>query len=164
MNIGHKITFGFSLVVVCLILFLGVMLLSTEIVIEKVPRPNRTYLGIVFILYSIYRGYRANKQFKQMKNGACLVDIGRGGVVNQRALLDALQDHRLGGAALDVFAEEPLPADNPLWKAPNVIISPHIGGMSRWYNDRAVDLFIENLNRYLGGTSLLNRFDRERGY
>ena len=68
MNIGHKITFGFSLAVVCLILFLGVMMLISDVAIDRVPKPNRTYLGIVFILYSGYRGYRANKQFKQMQN------------------------------------------------------------------------------------------------
>ena len=67
MNIGGKITFGFSLIVVCLILFFGIVLLSTDLFEDRIPRPNRTYLGFVFIAYASYRGYRANKQYKEMK-------------------------------------------------------------------------------------------------
>jgi hypothetical protein len=68
MDLGHKITFGFSLVVVCLILVLGIGMITTDIAIEKIPKPNRIYLGFVFIVYAAYRAYRANNQYKQMKN------------------------------------------------------------------------------------------------
>jgi phosphoglycerate dehydrogenase-like enzyme len=74
---------------------------------------------------------------KAIKSGAYLIDIGRGGVIDQSALLDALQEHRLAGAALDVFAEEPLPPSSPFWHLPNVIISPHIAGISPYYRLRA---------------------------
>ena len=99
-----------------------------------------------------------------MKPGAFLVDVSRGGIVNQTALTAALRDRKLGGAALDVFPQEPLPADSPLWKLPNVIISPHIGGNSPRYEARAADLFAENLERYLKGEPLLNTVELEAGY
>jgi phosphoglycerate dehydrogenase-like enzyme len=99
-----------------------------------------------------------------MKQGSYLINIGRGGVVDQTALQDAIQDHHLAGAALDVFSEEPLPPNNPLWRIPNVIITPHIGGISDLYKDRAAVLFSENLKRYLEGLPLLNYFDTDRGY
>jgi phosphoglycerate dehydrogenase-like enzyme len=99
-----------------------------------------------------------------MKPTAFLISMARGGVVDQPALISALQERRIAGAGLDVFTEEPLPPANPLWKMPGVIISPHIGGMSVYYNRRALDLFSENLKRYLTGAPLLNRFDWKRGY
>jgi D-2-hydroxyacid dehydrogenase (NADP+) len=92
------------------------------------------------------------------------VDISRGGIVDQVALLEALKNGKLAAAALDVFPEEPLPSNNPLWQMPNVIITPHISGSSPHYNERAVALFSENLHRYLGGLSLYNIFDPKRGY
>jgi phosphoglycerate dehydrogenase-like enzyme len=104
------------------------------------------------------------EEFAAMKPGAFLVDISRGSVVNQAALLSALQEKRLAGVALDVFAEEPLPPNHPLWKHPNVMVSPHIAGNSAHYNDRAVALFAENLSRYLAGLPLYNQFDRQKGY
>jgi phosphoglycerate dehydrogenase-like enzyme len=99
-----------------------------------------------------------------MKPTAVLVDVSRGGVVDHGALLHALREKKLGGAALDVFPEEPLSPESPLWKMPNVIISPHISGNTPFYDERAVDLFAENLRRYLTGEQLLNRFNPETGY
>ena len=99
-----------------------------------------------------------------LKPTAYLVDIGRGGVVDQQALIAALREHKIAGAALDVFPEEPLPADNPLWKMPHVILSPHIAGYSTAYDTRAVALFSENLTRYLAGLPLYNQINIERGY
>ena len=104
------------------------------------------------------------EEFAAMKPSAYLVDVSRGGIVDQKALLDALKNGKLAGAALDVFAEEPLPADDPLWQQPNVIVSPHIAGASGYYKERAVELFTENLERYLNGVPLFNRYDPERGY
>lgn len=99
-----------------------------------------------------------------LKPTAYLVDIGRGGVIDQTALIAALREHKIAGAALDVFPEEPLPADNPLWKLPNVILSPHIAGYSSAYDKRAVALFSENLTRYLAGLPLYNQINLEKGY
>lgn len=110
------------------------------------------------------RGMIGAGELAAMKPTAYLIALARGGVVDQAALISALQERRLAGAALDVFAEEPLPANSPLWKLPNVVISPHIGGMSVHYNQRAIDLLSENLKRYLTGAPLLNRFDAKRGY
>ncbi|MFN7036357.1 MAG: NAD(P)-dependent oxidoreductase, partial [Bellilinea sp.] len=73
-------------------------------------------------------------------------------------------ERRIAGAALDVFPEEPLPADSPFWKLPNVIITPHISGISAHYSRRAMDLFLENLKRYLSGNLLYNLYDPELGY
>lgn len=101
---------------------------------------------------------------KSIKPGAFLVDIGRGGVIDQDALLEALQERRLSGAALDVFAEEPLPPSSPFWRLPNVIVSPHIAGSSPHYRARAAELFAENLNRYIQGIPLLNLLDLENQY
>ncbi len=96
--------------------------------------------------------------------GSYLVDVSRGGIVNLNDLGDALKSGQLAGAALDVFPEEPLPQSSPLWQMPGVIISPHISGGSQLYNDRAVQLFSENLHRYLAGLPLYNLFDPNRGY
>lgn len=99
-----------------------------------------------------------------MKPTAFLVYMARGSIIDQGALLTVLQERRIAGAALDVFNEEPLPPNSPFWKLPNVIVTPHVAGMSVHYNRRAVDLFSENLKRYLTGAPLLNRFTFERGY
>jgi phosphoglycerate dehydrogenase-like enzyme len=99
-----------------------------------------------------------------LKPGAGLVDISRGGIVDHSALIPLLRERKLAGAALDVFPSEPLPADNPMWKMPNVIITPHMAGFSALYNERAVLLFAENLRRYLGKLPLHNRFYPEKGY
>lgn len=99
-----------------------------------------------------------------MKPSAYLVNVARGQVVDESALLHALQTGRLGGAVLDTFQEEPLPASSPFWDLPNVLVTPHVAPNSSFYNDRAVDVFAENLSRYLAGEPLLNVFDRARGY
>jgi Phosphoglycerate dehydrogenase and related dehydrogenases len=96
--------------------------------------------------------------------GAYVVDVSRGGIVNINDVVDALKSGQLAGVALDVFPEEPLHQSSPLWHMPNVIISPHISGGSLLYNERAADLFSENLQRYLAGLPLYNLFDPSRGY
>jgi phosphoglycerate dehydrogenase-like enzyme len=110
------------------------------------------------------RGLIEQETLESVKPGAFLIDVGRGGIVEPMALLNALQEKRLSGAALDVFAEEPLPASSPFWKLPNVIISPHIAGFSPNYHTRAMQMFAENLQRYLNGEPLLNVYDPHRGY
>lgn len=95
---------------------------------------------------------------------AVLINIGRGSLVDEAALVDALAAGRLRGAALDVFAEEPLPSASPLWDLPNVLIAPHSVSTVPLENDRLVTLFVENLRRYLDGEVLVNEFDHSRGY
>jgi phosphoglycerate dehydrogenase-like enzyme len=102
--------------------------------------------------------------FSSMKPTTFLVDVSRGGIVDHQALVRAIKDRKLAGAALDVFSKEPLPADSPLWKLPNVIISPHVAGITPHYDDRAVELFAQNLQRYMDDQPLLNLFSFERGY
>jgi phosphoglycerate dehydrogenase-like enzyme len=99
-----------------------------------------------------------------MQPHAIFINVGRGGVVDEEALVAALKAGKIGGAALDVFAREPLPQSSPLWSMENVIISPHLAGHTARYNERAVDLFAENLMRYLERKELLNRVDLSRGY
>jgi phosphoglycerate dehydrogenase-like enzyme len=110
------------------------------------------------------RGMIGAKQLAALKPEAFLIDVSRGGIIDHAALIQALKEGAFAGAALDVFPEEPLPADSPLWELPNVIISPHVAGLSPHYDQRAVELFAENLTRHLAGEDLLNRVDLERGY
>ncbi len=100
----------------------------------------------------------------RFKQGAVLVNVGRGGVIDERALVDALRSGKLAGAALDVFATEPLPSGSPLWELPNALISPHTAALSVHENERIVALFEENLRRYLRREELLNRVDPELLY
>jgi phosphoglycerate dehydrogenase-like enzyme len=92
------------------------------------------------------------------------VNVGRGSTVDEPALVRALQEGRIGAAALDVFEEEPLPKDSPLWNMPNVIVSPHMAGDFAGWREALVELFVENLQRYLTGRPLKNVVDKERGY
>jgi phosphoglycerate dehydrogenase-like enzyme len=99
-----------------------------------------------------------------MKPSAILVNIARGGIVDEAALSDALRTGRLAGAGLDVCETEPLPAESPLWDVPNLVISPHCGGVSRHRMRRLVQFFAENLERYVKGQPLLNLVDQRKGY
>ena len=96
--------------------------------------------------------------------GAGVINIGRGALIDEGALIAALQSGHLGGAALDVFAKEPLPKDNPLWNMPNVLISPHSASTSDRENARITDLFCRNLRHYLAGEPLLNVLDTNKLY
>ena len=84
--------------------------------------------------------------------------------MNETALIDALNSGHLAGAALDVFTEEPLPAENPLWTHPNLIVTPHISAYSPNMMNQVVDLFVENLKRYLADEPLYNLVNLEQGY
>jgi D-2-hydroxyacid dehydrogenase (NADP+) len=103
-------------------------------------------------------------ELRSMKPTAYLINIARGNLIDEESLVQALEEHRIAGAGLDVFATEPLPAGSRLWELPNVIISPHIAGGMEDYVDRATEVFAENLRRYLGGKRLINVVDKERGY
>lgn len=102
--------------------------------------------------------------FGAMKPGAFLVNVSRGGLIHEGAMLEALKSGQLGGAVLDVFQQEPLPAESPFWSQPNVIITPHVSGISAYGTDNLLDLFIENLKRYLAGENLLNEVNLDHGY
>jgi phosphoglycerate dehydrogenase-like enzyme len=103
-------------------------------------------------------------ELKAMKQTAYLINIARGPIVDEAALVEALRRNWIAGAGLDVFEQEPLPADSPLWKLENVLISPHVAGFTPRYDERATALFAENLGRYLSGEPLLNLVDKARGY
>ncbi len=104
------------------------------------------------------------EELATLKPSAFLVDVSRGNVIDQEALIHALKERKIAGAALDVFVTEPLPEKSPLWKMPNVILTPHIAGVTARYDERAMALFAENLNRYLARSPLLNQIDLDRGY
>ncbi|MBZ0300827.1 MAG: D-2-hydroxyacid dehydrogenase [Anaerolineae bacterium] len=99
-----------------------------------------------------------------MKKTAVLVNVSRGGVVDEAALISALAAEKIAGAGLDVFETEPLPATSPLWQLDQVVITPHISGNNGRIHEKAAALFAENLQRYLDNEPLLNQFDRQRGY
>ena len=99
-----------------------------------------------------------------MKRSAYLVNISRGKIVQQKALIKALEEGEIAGAALDVFEEEPLPQGSTLYRMENVIVTPHIAGLSRYYFERAVDIFRSNLSRYINGEPLINVVDKKEGY
>lgn len=128
------------------------MLKECDFVVVTVPLTTQT-MGMV-----------GAEEIAAMKPGAFLVDISRGGVVDHAALTEALSEGRLGGAALDVFSQEPLPTDHPLWARQDVIITPHVAGFSPAYNARVNELFVENLYRYIAKDPLLNPVDLKREY
>ncbi len=122
------------------------------------------YVVISLPLTPDTRGLIGEEELRAMKPNAYLVNISRGGIVDEAALIKALQEGWIAGSGLDVFEEEPLPPDSPLHDLDNVILSPHVAGFSPHYDERASDLFAENLRRYLAGVELLNLVDKEVGY
>jgi len=109
-------------------------------------------------------GMIGERELRAMKPSSFIVNISRGGVIDQQMLVRALKEDWIAGAALDVFDSEPLPPESELWQLPNVIVSPHIAGLSSKYLERMIDLFCQNLKRYLDGQPLLNVVDKARGY
>jgi len=131
---------------------LSSMVSSCDFIVITVPLTPQT------------RGMIDERVLGGMKPTAYLIDVSRGGVVDHGALVEALNENRLAGAALDVYPVEPLPDSSPLWGMPNVILSPHVAGTSEHYYERAADLFAENLHRYHVGRPLLNLYDPDRNY
>jgi phosphoglycerate dehydrogenase-like enzyme len=128
------------------------MLRECDFVVVTLPRTTAT------------RNLVGENELSALKPGAYLVDISRGGILDHNALVTVLRERKIAGAAVDVFPVEPLPEDSPLWKLPNIIISPHIAGFSHHYDERAVDLFVQNLRRYLEELPLYNHFDPANEY
>ncbi len=109
-------------------------------------------------------GLLSRDRLRALPPGAVVVNVARGSVLDEEALVELLSEGRLRGAGLDVFRREPLPPDSPLWELSNVLLTPHVSGVSRDFWRREVDLVVENLGRYLSGQPLLNEVDREAGY
>jgi phosphoglycerate dehydrogenase-like enzyme len=122
------------------------------------------FLVVTLPLTKDTRGLIDEKVFDRIREGSYLIDVSRGGVVDHGALVEALNDGKLAGAALDVFPVEPLPSSSPLWEMESVILSPHISGSTVRYRELALELFVENMQRYLSDQPLLNKFVVERGY
>jgi phosphoglycerate dehydrogenase-like enzyme len=121
---------------------------------------------VVLALPSTHKTQKAlsRERIASIKPGAFLVNIGRGALVDQDALIEALQAGRLGGAGLDVTSPEPLPPESPLWHLSNVIITPHASGSSPTNDDRRFEIFCRNLGRFVAGQALENIVDFEEGY
>lgn len=128
------------------------MLQEADFVVLAAPTTNST------------RRLMNSERLAQMKPDAWLINVGRGALVDETALVEALRSKTLGGAALDVFDTEPLPADSPLWDFENVIITPHVAGMTDRIWERHLDYFSENLRRFLSGRPLLGVVDKAKGY
>lgn len=109
-------------------------------------------------------GMIGEKELRGMKPEAYLINVARGAIVDEEALVRALEHHWIAGAGLDVFVKEPLPPESRFYELPNVIFSPHISGDMPDYEWRATDVFCENLRRYLAGKPFLHEVDKEKGY
>jgi phosphoglycerate dehydrogenase-like enzyme len=119
---------------------------------------------VIVPLTSETRGMIGERELRAMKPTAYLVNVGRGGIVDERALIQALEEGWIAGAGLDVFGTEPLPEDSPLWKMENVIITSHYAGITPVYDERAMAIFLDNLRRYRAGEPLRNVVDKRLGY
>jgi len=104
------------------------------------------------------------REFAQLPKGAIVINVGRARIIDNHALIDALTSGHLGGASLDVFPQEPLPPEHPLWTAPNVILTPHTSGFRKGHWDEVVELFGDNLERFLKGEPLKFRVEPALGY
>jgi D-2-hydroxyacid dehydrogenase (NADP+) len=118
--------------------------------------PLADWLVLALPLTDTTRGILSADAISRMKPGARLLNVGRGELLDEPALVKALQSGALGGAGLDVFAVEPLPPESPLWDLPNVIVTPHASGTTPANQPRATAIFVENLRRYRQGAPLLN--------
>lgn len=131
---------------------LRAMLKECDFIVVCVPKTSQT-INLI-----------NEQELAVVKPTAFLIDVSRGGVVNHKALMAAIREHKIAGAALDVFEEEPLPADSQLWKLPGVFITPHIASNTYFYNERALQVFISNMNRFITGEPLLNLLNFSAGY
>jgi phosphoglycerate dehydrogenase-like enzyme len=131
---------------------LPALLPSADVVVIAAPQTSAT------------RSLLGEDELRQMKRDAVLVNVSRGGLVDEAAVAGALREGRLAGAALDVFRHEPLEPDHPMWDVPNLLITPHTSGFRRDHWDASLGLFAENLRRFERGDPLLNVVDKAAGY
>lgn len=129
---------------------------------EVLPRAD--FVAISTPLTPATRGLIGSDEVASMKPGVILADVSRGGVVDQAALFEGLISGRISGAVLDVFEIEPLPDDNPLWALENVVISPHCSSVYEGWEEASFRLFLDNLDRWVRGETLVNIVDPSRGY
>jgi phosphoglycerate dehydrogenase-like enzyme len=122
------------------------------------------YVVVCLPLTPETEGLIGQAELRAMKSTAYLVAVGRGKVIDDAALLKALQAGWIAGAGLDVYTQTPLPVDSPYFDLPNVILTPHMSGVSQGYYERMADLFCKNLNRYIAGEPLFNIVDKRKGY
>lgn len=125
---------------------------ASDVVVIAVPYTNETH--------HLFNA----EAFAAMRHGSHLVAISRGGIIDEPALIEALQSGKLAGAGIDVAEHEPLPKDDPLWDAPNLLITPHIAGASGPKERRCVEIFRDNVIRYVNGEPLNNIVDKTRGF
>lgn len=126
--------------------------------------PRADFIAISTPLIPATQGLIGEQEIASMQSHAILADVSRGGVVDQAALHTALKTGHLAGAALDVFETEPLPPTSPLWALENVVISPHCSSVYADWETASFDLFLENLERWIKGSALVNIVDPARGY
>jgi D-2-hydroxyacid dehydrogenase (NADP+) len=128
------------------------LLKQSDFVVLSVPLTKET------------EGLIGQRELAAMKKDGILINVSRGRIVQEQALVNALKERRIGGAGLDVFEEEPLPPESELWTMENVIITPHVAGSTPYYWSRVCDIFCENLRRYTSGQPLINVVDKKAGY
>ena len=126
--------------------------------------PHTDIVANTLPLTSETRHFLGRKEFALLKEGAIVVNIGRGATIDEKALVDALRSGKVRAAGLDVFEAEPLPEDSPLWEMEQVLITAHYSGSTPAYNDRVFDIFLDNLDRYVRGEPLRNVVDKTVGY
>jgi len=122
------------------------------------------YVVVALPLTPESRGLIGETELRAMKPSAVIINIARGAIIDEQALVGALKERSIAGAALDVFQQEPLSGESELWGLENVIVTPHISGGTPSYMERAMELFCDNLRRYLAGEPLRNVVDPARGY
>ena len=122
------------------------------------------WVVITAALTSETMGMIGQKELKTMKESAHIINIARGPIIQEKALIKALREDWIAGAGLDVFEQEPLPADSPLWDMENVVITSHYAGATPFYMDRLIEIFTENLRRYQAGEPMINVVDKNLGY
>jgi D-2-hydroxyacid dehydrogenase (NADP+) len=126
--------------------------------------PEADFVVLTVPLNRATQGMIGERELRAMKDTAYLVNIGRGGTIQEQALILALREGWIAGAGLDVFAEEPLPTTSPLWAMENMIITAHYAGLTPHYDQRALAIFLDNLRRYQAGEPLRNVVDKTEGY
>lgn len=126
--------------------------------------PSLDFLVVAVPLTDDTRGMIGVRQFERMKRSMFIVNIARGDIIDQDAMIDALNSGRIAGAGLDVFVPDPLPDGHPLYSAKNVILTPHISGVSHMLWRRVMDIWVENIRRFMEGRPLINQVDKRRGY
>lgn len=141
----------------------GVELLTGSGALERLLERSE-FLAVTVPETPETRGMLGRAELARLPEGAVLVNVARGGVLDEEALTEALRAGRLRGAGLDVFTREPLPAESPLWGLPGVLVTPHVSGTSRRFWRRETDLIVENVRRHLAGQPLLNVVDKQSGY